>query len=120
MRYFLGIVGILGFCDFMIFPSRRNTLILRSCIFVFLRIMKILSLIRGRRHNFPNHVKSLVHLYVDFFIFVFLNIIFSCIKASAIHNKWYQSFKLKISTITKDEDEMNFSSKWSYQDVIDD
>ena len=27
IKYFLGIVGILGFCDFMIFPSRRNTLI---------------------------------------------------------------------------------------------
>ena len=31
VRYFLGIVGILGFCDFVIFPSRRNTLILQFC-----------------------------------------------------------------------------------------
>ena len=35
VRYFLGIVGILGFCDFMIFPSRRNTLILQSCSLCF-------------------------------------------------------------------------------------
>ena len=31
MRYFLGIVGILEFYDFFIFPSHRNTLILQSC-----------------------------------------------------------------------------------------
>ena len=31
MRYFLGIGSIVGFCDFAIFPSRRNTLILQSC-----------------------------------------------------------------------------------------
>ena len=31
MRYFLGIVGILRFCDFVIFPSRHDTLILQSC-----------------------------------------------------------------------------------------
>ena len=30
MGYFLNIVGILGFCDFVIFPSRHNTLILQS------------------------------------------------------------------------------------------
>ena len=35
MRNFLGTVGILGFCDFMIFPSRRNTLILQSCSLCF-------------------------------------------------------------------------------------
>ena len=28
VMYFLGIVSILGFFDFVIFPSRRNTLIL--------------------------------------------------------------------------------------------
>ena len=28
VRYFLGIVGILEFCDFVIFPSHRNTLML--------------------------------------------------------------------------------------------
>ena len=30
IRYFLGIVGILRFCDFVIFLSYRNTLILKS------------------------------------------------------------------------------------------
>ena len=73
MRYFLGSVGIIGFCDFLIFPSCRitfNTPILYS---VFLRIKERFSLIRGCKQNWPNHVKTLVHLYVDFFIFVFLN-----------------------------------------------
>ena len=27
-RYFLCIMGILGFCDFVIFPNRLNTLII--------------------------------------------------------------------------------------------
>ena len=31
VRYFLSIMGILGFCDFVIFLSRCNTLILHSC-----------------------------------------------------------------------------------------
>ena len=31
MRYFLSIMGILGFCDFVIFISLRNTLIFQSC-----------------------------------------------------------------------------------------
>ena len=32
MRYFLGIVGIVGFCYFVIFfPNRCNTSILQSC-----------------------------------------------------------------------------------------
>ena len=35
MRYFLGILGILEFCDFMIFPIRRNTLMLQSCSLCF-------------------------------------------------------------------------------------
>ena len=35
MRYFLSIVGILGFCDFVIFPIRRNTLILQYCSLCF-------------------------------------------------------------------------------------
>ena len=39
VRYFSDIVGILRFCDFMIFSSRRNTLILPSCTLVF-RIVK--------------------------------------------------------------------------------
>ena len=26
MRYFLGIMGILGFCDFVIFPNRPKSL----------------------------------------------------------------------------------------------
>ena len=43
MRYFLGIMGILGFHDFLIFPSRReyfDTLILYS---VFIIVKKIFS-----------------------------------------------------------------------------
>ena len=47
IKYFLDIVVILGFCDFVIFPS-LDTPILFS---VFLRIMKIFSLIQGYRHN---------------------------------------------------------------------
>ena len=39
MRYFIAIVGILRFCDFMIFLSHRNTLIFQSCNLVF-RIVK--------------------------------------------------------------------------------
>ena len=35
MKYFIGIVGILGFYDFVIFPSRRNTLILLFCSLCF-------------------------------------------------------------------------------------
>ena len=35
MRYFLGIVGILGFCDVVIFPCRRNTLILQFFFMCF-------------------------------------------------------------------------------------
>ena len=30
IRYFISIVDILRFCDFMIFPNRRNTLIFKS------------------------------------------------------------------------------------------
>ena len=35
MRYFLDIVGILEFCDFVIFPNFHNTLILQSCTLSF-------------------------------------------------------------------------------------
>ena len=35
MSYFLNIVGILGFCGFVIFPSHHNTLILQSCTLGF-------------------------------------------------------------------------------------
>ena len=35
MGYFLGIVGILGFCNFVITTSRRNTMILQSCSLCF-------------------------------------------------------------------------------------
>ena len=50
VRYFISIVGIIRFCDFMFFPSHHNTLILQSCTLVF-RIVERLSLIRGCRHN---------------------------------------------------------------------
>ena len=69
MRYFLGTVSIIGFCDFMIFSSCRNTLILQSCVFIIVKN----SLIHGCKHNWPNLFKTLVHFYVDFSIFVFLN-----------------------------------------------
>ena len=32
MRYFIGVVTILGFCDVMIFPNRRNTLVLKMTL----------------------------------------------------------------------------------------
>ena len=35
MMYFLGIIGILGFSDFVIFHSRRNILKLHSCTLCF-------------------------------------------------------------------------------------
>ena len=51
-KIFLSIVGILGFCNFMIFPSRGNTLIL--CFQNSIRF----SLICGCKHDWPNHVKT--------------------------------------------------------------
>ena len=45
MRYFLGIVGILRFCDVVIFPSRRNTLIFQSCSMCFQCVYLIISVI---------------------------------------------------------------------------
>ena len=42
MRYFLGIVGILGFHDFVFFPS-CYMLILQSCTLVFRRVKNYLS-----------------------------------------------------------------------------
>ena len=44
VMYFLCIVGILGFCDFFIFPSIRNTLILQSCTLCFPSICNTLIL----------------------------------------------------------------------------
>ena len=41
--YFLSIVGILRFCDFVIFPNRHNTLILQFCFYVFKNSGNILS-----------------------------------------------------------------------------
>ena len=41
---------------------------------MFSRIVEIFSLIRGCRHNWPNHVKTSHAFYDDFFIFVFLNL----------------------------------------------
>ena len=35
VRYFLDNVGILGFCDFVIFHYYHNTLILQSCSLCF-------------------------------------------------------------------------------------
>ena len=42
VSYFFGIVGIVWFCDFVIFPSYRNILILQSCT-MFSRIVQIFS-----------------------------------------------------------------------------
>ena len=55
-----------------VFSSRRNMLIPQSCTLVFKTVERF-SHIRGCKHNWPNHVKILVHLYVDFFIFMFLD-----------------------------------------------
>ena len=35
VRYFFDIVGNLGFCDIVTFPSRHDTLILQSCYLCF-------------------------------------------------------------------------------------
>ena len=35
MRYFLDIVGIIGFCDFVIFLNRHYYLILQFCFLCF-------------------------------------------------------------------------------------
>ena len=35
VRYSFGIMGILGFYDFVIFPSRCNALMLQSCTLYF-------------------------------------------------------------------------------------
>ena len=80
MRYFLGIMGILRFFHFLIFPNHRNTLMLQSCTLCFHTSEKILSYHRGCRHYWLNYVKTHVHLYVDFFIFVFLNLYFHASK----------------------------------------
>ena len=47
-------------------------------------------------------LKPFVHFYDDFFIFCVLKLILSSIKAFAIYNKWYQSFRLKIVGRAKD------------------
>ena len=47
MRYFLGIVGILGFCDFFYFSQSSQYFDTPILYFVFLRIVKRCSLIRG-------------------------------------------------------------------------
>ena len=43
MIYFLDIMGVLRFCYFVIFPNRRNTLILQSCTLVFRIVERFLS-----------------------------------------------------------------------------
>ena len=70
MRNFLGIMDILGFCDFVIFPSRRNTLILQP-VLCFHNSERFIP-IHGCRHDWSNHGKTSAP-YVDFFIFVLLN-----------------------------------------------
>ena len=40
MRYFLCTLGVLGFCDFVIFPSSCNNLILQSCSLCFQEYLK--------------------------------------------------------------------------------
>ena len=37
------------------------------------RVLYYLSLICGCKHDWPSHVKTLVYIYVDFFIFMFFN-----------------------------------------------
>ena len=73
MRYFLSIMDIQGFCYFVIFLSHYSIFDTPILDFVFSRIVERLSLIHGCKHNWSNHIKTLVRLYVNFFIFVFLN-----------------------------------------------
>ena len=44
MRYFISIVTILGFRDVMIFPSRRNTFILKMTLSSKPRVRKLKSM----------------------------------------------------------------------------
>ena len=67
---------------------------------MFSRIVERLSLICGRGHNWPNHVKTLVHLFVDLFIFVFLNS-YECIKVSEVITNSIRASRLKIYRRTK-------------------
>ena len=73
MRYFLDIIGILVFCDFMIFPSRHNTLILQSCFLCFQEWWKYSLSSVDIGIIGQTVLKPFMQLYVDFFIFVFLN-----------------------------------------------
>ena len=105
----------------MIFPSRHNTLILQSCTLCFSGIiLSSMEGIIGKTH---------VHPYIDFFIFVFLNLYSHASKLPRFITNgvkfWVKDlWKNKRLRSTQDEDKRNFSSRWSrllcYQDVMDD
>ena len=63
--------------------------------------MKIFFLIRGRRHYWPKHVKTLVHLFIDFFIFV-LNLYSHVSKLSRFITTGIGTLELKNFGRTKD------------------
>ena len=51
---------------------------------MFSRIVEIFSLIRGCRHNWPNHVKTSRAFYDDFFYLYVLEFILLFIKTSTV------------------------------------
>ena len=69
--------------------------------YVFLRIVERFTLIRGCRYNWSHHIKTLVHLYVDFFIFVLLNSYSHASKLPRLIKNGIRALGLKISGRTK-------------------
>ena len=86
MRYFLDIVSILGFGDFVIFPSRRNTLIFQSCSLYFQEQWKHSLSSEDVGIIGQTTLKPVVHFYVDFFIFVFLNSYYHSLKLPRLYH----------------------------------
>ena len=62
----------------------------------FSRIIEILSLIRGCRHNWSNHVKTCCPFYDNLFIFVFMNSYSRPSKLSQFITNGIGASKLKI------------------------
>ena len=84
MRYFLGIVGILGFCDFVIFLSHCNTLILQYRSLCFQEYWKYSLSSVDVGIIGQTTLKPLMHFYDDFFYLCVLEFILLFIKASAV------------------------------------
>ena len=72
VRYFLSMVGIIEFCYFMIFLNHRNTFY-TPILYSVSRIVKDSFSSVDVGMIGPNHVKTLIHFYGDFFIFMFFN-----------------------------------------------